>query len=355
MQAARIEGPRSIAVGRAPVPEPGPGETRVRISACGICGSDLHLYRLGFFAPGTTPGHEMAGVVDALGDGVEGPATGTPVAVEPLRTCGRCACCASGRDAICPDAQMLGVHGPGGLAEYALVDAVRLFPVPEALDGRLAALAEPMAVVVHGLKRGGFAPGQRVLVLGAGAVGLLAVAAARHLGAGEIWATARHPHQAAGAAALGADRVLTESEATPAALAGMGREAPIDLALETVGGTADTLDAAAAALRPGGVVSVLGFFTGRISLDTLPLLLKEISLVWSYCYGRERPDAPRARGSAADADFARAIEILTAQRDSLLPLVTHTVPLEQVSRAFELAADKRAGAVKVSVVPPSSA
>src|SRR5512139_2005980 len=117
MRAACIRGRDQVEVARVPVPEPGPGEVRVAVEACGICGSDLHLFHAGFFAPGSVPGHESAGRVDALGDGVHGIATGTRVAVEPMRGCGRCAECRRGLYSICREARLHGVHLPGGLAE----------------------------------------------------------------------------------------------------------------------------------------------------------------------------------------------------------------------------------------------
>jgi 2-desacetyl-2-hydroxyethyl bacteriochlorophyllide A dehydrogenase len=341
MRAAVVRGRGSVEITRLPLPEPGPGEARVRVGACGICGSDLHLFANGFFPPAQTPGHESAGWVDALGDGVAGPPIGAKVAVEPMRSCGNCSSCRAGCYSICREARLAGLHDPGGLAEYQLVPAARLHRVPEDLDAPVAALAEPMAVVTRALRRGAFASGQRVLVLGAGAVGLLAAAAARALGASEVWISARHPHQAARARAVGAARVLEEAEATPAALEAIGREAPIDLVVETVGGRADTVQTAAAAVRPGGAVAVVGVFWDRLALDPMPLLLKEVTLAWSYCYGSDD----------GRSDFAEAIAVLVAQRASLAPLVTHTASLDDVAKAFASAADKRSGAVKVSVVP----
>jgi L-iditol 2-dehydrogenase len=330
----------ALAAASVPKPEPGPGEVRVRVRACGICGSDLHLRSVGFVQRGVAPGHEFAGVVDAVGTGVAGLAPGTAVAVEPLRSCGRCDECRRGLEAICPEGQLLGVHAHGGFAEYVLVPARRAFPVPADLDPRVAALAEPMAVVVRGLRRGGFAPGQRVLVLGAGTVGLLATLAARALGAGAVEVSARHAAQVRLARELGATRVLGEAEAGAGELARAGG-APFDLVIETVGGGADTLNAAAAAVRRGGTVTVLGIFLAPVRLDTLPLLMKEVTLAWSYCYGRS--DEP--------CDFAEATRLLAAERERAARLLTHAVPLADAERAFGLAADRKAGTVKVSVIP----
>ena len=344
MRVACVRGRAEIEIARVAIPEPGPGEVRVAVEACGICGSDLHLFDSGFFPPGTTPGHESAGRIDALGPGVANLETGTRVAVEPMRSCGACAECRRGAYSICRSAQLHGVNLPGGLAEYIVVPADRVHPVPGDLDAELAALAEPMAVVVHSLARGGAAAGQRVLVLGAGSVGLLTLVAARRLGAGDVWITARYPHQIELAHALGATRVLTEAEAETAALDAIGRESPIDLVVETVGGGADTLRAAGAAVRPGGTVSVVGVFLGGAAIDPLGLLMKEVTMAWSYCYGLR---AERAGHS----DFAEAIDVIAAERDALAALVTHRFPLDQIARAFAAAGDRRDGAIKVSIRP----
>jgi threonine dehydrogenase-like Zn-dependent dehydrogenase len=172
-------------------------------------------------------------------------------------------------------------------------------------------------------------------------VGLLTLVAARALGAGEVWISARHAHQAALARRLGADRVLDEREAAPAALAGLGARHDIDVVVETVGGRADTLRAACHAIRPGGTVSVVGVFFADPGIEPMPLFFKEGTLAWSNCYQR----------AAGHGDFERAVRILDAEREPLAQLVTHTVPLDQADRAFSLAADKASGAIKVSILP----
>ena len=340
MRAAAYAGDQTFRIDEVPRPEPGAGQVRVRIEACGVCGSDLSFYHAGLFAPGHTPGHEMAGVVDACGPGVD-LAAGTRVAVEPLECCGTCEYCTSGRDSICRGFQLHGIHMRGGFAERIVVSADRLYPLASDLSPAVAATAEPVAVAVHGLAQGGLEKGQRVLVLGAGAVGLVSLICARALGASEVWVSARYPQQAELATRLGAHRVLREEEASPESLAALGQQADFDLVVESVG-RGDTLRAACAAIRPGGVVSVLGVFMGATEVDGMALFLKEGTLVWSNCYHR--------RGGA-DADFARAAQLVDAERERLAQLVTHELPLDQVDRAFRIAADKRAGAVKVAVLP----
>jgi threonine dehydrogenase-like Zn-dependent dehydrogenase len=341
MRAALIGQPGQIGAGTRERPEPGTGEVRVRVEACGICGSDLHLFHGHMMAEGHTPGHEIAGRVEALGDGVEGLSAGLHVRVEPLHTCGLCRSCNEGRDSTCRQCRVFGVHLPGGFAEYVVVPARRVFPLPEDLAPGVSALAEPMAVAVHGIRRGAFVHGQRVLVLGAGNVGLATLVAARAMGAGEVLISARHPHQAELARELGADRVLDEREATPEALGALSLEHDIDLVVETVGGTANTLRAACHAIRPGGVVSVVGLFLQDPGVEPLALFLKEGTLAWSNCYHRG-PGAP---------DFDEAVRILDAERDMLERLLTHTVPLTEIDRAFSLASDKKSGVIKVTVIP----
>lgn len=338
MLATVCSSPGRLALERLPVPEPGPGEVRLRVRACGICGSDIHLLPIGYLGDSVVPGHEMTGVVDALGDGVAGVAPGDFASVEPLRSCGRCAACGRGQHALCRELRILGIHVNGGFAEYAVVPANRLFPVPADLPGPLAALAEPMAVVVHGLRRGGVRQGSRVLVLGAGTLGLLALLAARDLGA-EASITARYPHQAELAGALGATRVLNEKEGSAQALAVLANEVAFDCVLESVGGEADTLSLAAAAVAPAGTISVVGSFQRPVSLDPTLLFMKEVTLAWSNCYEHAHDGA----------DFDRAVALIDANRGLLEALTTHSVGLDATEKGFALAADRRSGAVKVTV------
>jgi threonine dehydrogenase-like Zn-dependent dehydrogenase len=341
MRAAVSKGGGSLAVESLPIPEPGRGEVRVRVTACGICGSDLLLLHGGLMMPGLIPGHEIAGIVDAAGPGVSRISAGQHVAVEPFRSCGECPECRSGRDPICRASQLLGIQANGGLAEYLVVPERRIFPAPADLGAEVTALAEPLAVSIHGLRRGGFEKGCRLLILGAGSIGLLGLFAARAMQAGEVWISARYPHQIELARRLGATRVLTEAEAGRENLDRLGRRHPIDLVLETVGGSASTLGDAVAAARPGGTVAVLGFFPGRVELDSLPLLMKEVSLVWSYCY----------QHGEDGADFGDAIAFLSRERELASLLTSASLPLEDVERAFTLASQKTAGIVKVSVLP----
>ncbi len=340
MRAGVYRGPGNVGLVERPLPEPGPGEVRLRITACGLCGTDLHMVHSPrpIIDPGSTMGHEMAGIVDDLGPGVSGFAAGESVVVEPLASCGDCEPCRDGRDSICRKLQLYGLRRPGGFADAVVVPAHRLYRLPRPLPAPNAALAEPFAVAVHGLRladAGSATPPARLLILGAGTIGLAVVAVARAWGFGHVAITARYPHQARLAKQLGALEVIDAGAGED--LAGFDA----DLVVETVGGLADTMSPAGHALAPGGTVCILGVFTGLLTLDPLMLLGKEARLQWSNCYAR-RP---------GQEDFAEAVRILAGAGDDCAGLLTHQVPLDEIERAFEIAGDKRSGAVKVTVIP----
>jgi len=317
---------------------PQAGEVVVRVRSCGICGSDLHFFCGGFPPPPVCPGHEISGEVADVGDGVARLRPGDRVAVEPLVVCRECWACRTGDYQLCRRLRILGTMADGGFAEYVRVPAYALFPLPAPVDCEVGALTEPLAVTVHGVRLAGVRLGQRVLVLGAGTIGLLAVAAAKAAGAADIWITARHAHQGAAAAALGATRVFAGADAA-AELSALAHQEPIDAVVETVGGTADTLNDALHFVRPAGCIVVLGVFTTPPSLNALSLILKEVRIIGSLTYGRPGPRA----------DFDVALALLADQPERFRALITHRFPLTEIGRGFEAAADKRSGSIKVAI------
>ena len=340
MRAATYGGPRSVGLREAPEPEPGPGEVLVRVRACGICGSDLHRYRAGGFGSTATPGHEIAGEVARLGPGVTGWDLGAPVAVEPLVTCRACPVCVRGDYQICPQRLLLGVGRDGGLADYVVAPAYGLFALPAGMPAHLGALSEPMAVAVHGVRLAEIAPGERVLVLGSGSIGLLTALVAREAGAA-VTATARYPDQAVAAERFGAARVLPADDAGMKELAGIAAREPFDAVVETVGGEADTLVHATNLVRAGGRVCVLGVFFRPPPVGALALVTKEVRMVGAITYGR----------AGGVADFERAIALLSSHRQLVDMLVTHRRPLHDIVVAYSSADDKDSEALKVTIEP----
>ena len=334
MWAAFIAGKEKIEVRDTEVPSPDAGEVLVRVRACGICGSDLHFYHGVFPAnPNVSPGHEFAGEVVELGEGVGGFEPGQGVVIEPMRRCQECAFCRSGRYHLCPKHMLLGTFAPGGLAEHVSVPACTLYPLPEDLDFELGALVEPLAVAVHGVHLVDLTVGERVLVFGSGTIGLFSIIAAKAAGAGEVVATYRHDHQGEAALAAGASRVIRDSD-----VAGLEKQG-IDVAIETIGGSAPTLAQALGAVRPGGRISVLGLFPGAVQLGGLALILKEVTVVGGITYCR-----PGLR-----SDFDVAIGILQSDPERARMVITHRFPLDELTRAFATAADKGTKSIKVQV------
>jgi threonine dehydrogenase-like Zn-dependent dehydrogenase len=337
MRAAVFGDTGRIGVVDRQAPEPRPGWVRLAVTATGICGSDLNLlYAHGDASRGVQPGHEVAGVIDAVGDGVTWD-TGLAVALEPLVPCGECGYCRRGVRNLCPSLKLCGFTRPGGLAELVHVPADALHPLPAALPAGVGALAEPMAVCVRGVRLAEIGLGDRVAVLGCGSIGALTVLAARAAGAAEVLATARYPHQREQALALGADAVFDDADALLAAVG----EDHVDAVVETVGGHADTLSEAVRVARPGGRILMLGVFEGAPRLQAFEFFRKELSLKASNCYGRE----------CHEGDFALAVRLVSERRDAVEPLITHRFKLDQVAEAFATAADKQARSIKVQVEP----
>lgn len=335
MKAAVWNDRRTLDVVERPRPDPRPGFVRIKVTAVGICGTDLHFYR-GVFPPpaGQIPGHEVGGLVDAVAEG-DALAPGTPVAVEPFVTCGRCPQCLTGNYNRCPGRRLLGVDGRGGLAEYMTAPAAFLHPLPAAVPVEAGYLVEPLAVCVRGTRLAGVGLGARVLVLGAGTIGLLCLLTARAAGAAEVHITARHDAQRKRAHALGADGVYAAADEAGRAL---GARVP-DVVIETVGGTARTLGEAVQLVRPGGTVGMLGVFEGDTALPALVFSLKEVRLVAANCYGR----------FGTTSDFEAAARLLATHLAAVRSLVTHRFPLDAVNDAFAAAADKSTGSIKVAI------
>jgi 2-desacetyl-2-hydroxyethyl bacteriochlorophyllide A dehydrogenase len=332
MRAAFCTAPRTLELRDLAPPVAGPGDVVVAVHACGICGSDLHYYCGAAKPPLVAMGHEICGRVEE--PGASGLAVGAAVVVEPILSCGRCDRCRAGEPNLCPRVRILGNRAPGGLAERVVVPADIVYDVPEVLDLDTAMLTEPLAVAVHAADLAAIAPGERVLVLGAGVIGLLAAYAAAARGAA-VTVSGRYAHQRTAAVALGASEVVGADAET---IVETSAAAPPDVVLESVGGTAATLDLGLKVVRPGGRIVALGLFTQPIALHPLRFLMKEVRVVSSMTYRR-----------GPEPDFRRALALLARDRDRLAPLITHRVPLDDVARGFAIAADKQSGALKVAV------
>jgi threonine dehydrogenase-like Zn-dependent dehydrogenase len=279
---------RPLRIGEQSVPEPAADEVLLRIAACGICGSDLHMtedpatFGIG---QGFVLGHEFAGTIMKGGDAVNGLKEGDRVAVAPMRGCGRCESCRRGEPAWCGEMRLIG----GGYAEYATVAARQCRLLPDDLPTKEGALAEPVAVGLHAVMRSRLKPGDNVLVLGAGPIGLLVAFWARRLGARTVLVADINRHQEVTAAAVGA---------TGFALSGPGLStetceqmgADPDIVFECVG-KRGLIAFACSLVRVRGTVVAVGLCVGGDEWDPFAALSKEIEVIFSAFFTMAEFDA----------------------------------------------------------------
>lgn len=340
MKAALHDGVDAMHSAEIEKPAVGPRDAMVKVRSAGICGSDLLNYPQAT-KPETLPGgHEVAGEIVEVGADVDAGRVGQRVAVETIghgRACLECWFCRIGQYRTCRNSA---ADRGGGYAQYIVRLAAGCYQLPDGLSWEEAALVEPLAVSVHAVRRAPISGGETVAVLGAGNIGLTAVAAARALGAGAVLVSARHEHQADMARRLGADHALPPGpdfeDAVRDATDGRGA----DMTIETVGGHSEaTIKQAIEVTRMQGKIVVLGGFHRPLTLDWLEPLLKEQSIIFSSCY------------SVIDGrhDFQVAIDLMASGRAQLRQMVTHKFALDDIQEAFATASDKSTGSIKVQI------
>ncbi|HXQ44012.1 MAG TPA: alcohol dehydrogenase catalytic domain-containing protein [Acidimicrobiales bacterium] len=317
-----------------PTPVPGPGEALLRITGCGICGSDLHLASQ-LAAPGAVLGHEIAGVVAGVGTGVD-PARwpdGTPVVARPFGGCGECSFCRGGRADHCAQFQLIGLERPGGFAQFVTVRADELFKIPATVGDDEQPLVEPLAVVCRAFRRGQVERGDRVAVLGAGPIGLAAVAWAVAIGVEVVVVSEPSPLRRRLALGLGATAAFDPTaQPIAAGVAGATGGGP-SVVFECSGRPGLIAQAIELAAVDGRVV-VVGICPQNDEIFPFWALSKELDVRFSIYYGRE--------------DFTDTLDALAAHRLDARSMVTETIGLEDLPERFaRLERDPDAGKVIV--------
>lgn len=311
MKAVRSQ-PDGVAVVEVDEP-PGVGEV-LDIKATSVCASDLSYIRLGST---NVLGHELAGLRS----------DGTPVVVEAIYGCMECEQCRSGKYNLCPThgQRALGIGADGGMSEQFRAPTERLVPIPDGLALRDASIVEPTTVSWHALRLADVSPDKRVAVVGAGALGLLAVAGARHMGVEDIALEARHPHQRAAGERLGAQ---------------VGPSGSYDVVVEAAG-SLESLARCGELVGPSGTIVVLGVHFGPVQLNWMPLFHHEARLIPSlgYC----------AHDGTREMDEAAAM--LADDPEIAATVITHRFALEDATEAFRVAADRGSGAIRVVIEP----
>ena len=340
MKAIAIHAAKDLRIEDRPESEPGPGQVALRIARGGICGSDLHYFNHGGF--GTVRlkepmvlGHEVSGHVFALGEGVTGLGVGQLVAVSPSRPCGTCRYCTASQFNHCLNMRFYGSampfpHIQGAFRQSLVADVAQLAPA-DGITPAEAAMAEPLAVALHAVRRAGPLLGKSVLVTGCGPIGVLCILAARRAGADLVVATDLAGFPLEMARKAGADQTVNMRETPDGLDAFTAEKGSFDLLFECSGAAA-ALTAAIPALRPGASILQLGL-GGDMTLPVQAMTAKELSLIGSFRFHEE---------------FFTGVSLMQKGLVDVSPLITHDFAMEEAVTAFETAGD-RSHAMKAQI------
>ena len=337
MRAVTIAEDRSLVLADVPERELGPGEVRVEVAACGICGSDLHLRPSPAVPAGAVMGHEFSGRLVELGEGVEDFGEGDRVAVFPWAPCGECPMCRDGDVHVCMQAAATGIGlgaNPGAYAERIVVRADTLHRLPDSVSDEHGALVEPLAVGLHGIAVADTPTDRPVAVIGAGPIGVMTACGLRAKGYERIVVVERNAARRArierlGFASVGLDDVHM------AVIGALGNELPA--AVFECAGHPSAAQLAIELVRPRGRIALLGVLEEPSSISTLVLLVKEAEIRASFAY---RPE-----------EFAEAVALIEAGRIPADDLITGTFPLEDAQALFEELVSPETEHLKVLLKP----
>ncbi len=316
MRAIVLDRPGSFRVAEVPDPAPGEGQIVVKVDACGVCGTDIHIVD-GEFPPTPypiTPGHEFAGTVAAVASDVQMDLpVGSLVAVDPSLYCGYCRRCRSGRGNLCENWNAIGDTVSGAFAEYVAVPAVNAYRLPEGLDGQLGAMVEPTACAVHGLRRLGPLFGDSVVLAGAGTMGLLLLQLLVHSGAGPVTVVDRVPERLEVARKVGAAQVAGSLDDL--------KDERFEIAVDATGVPA-VVDGVAGLLDRGGRLLVFGVTPAEATMSLSPFRVynDEITITGSMAILRS---------------FAPAVELIGSGAVDPRPLLAEPLPLEEWGTALQ--------------------
>jgi threonine dehydrogenase-like Zn-dependent dehydrogenase len=344
MSVARYRGKGDLAIEEIPVPEVRANDVLIEVSHCGVCGSDLHMILDGWGKPGTVEGHEWSGVVVAVGNEVSEWNVGDHIVGGPSPRCGQCEMCRTGHPSLCSQRGTPGMgegEHQGAYARYIRQQENEIKRVPDGLSLRAAALAEPLAVALHGITNSGVTPGERVLVLGAGPIGALTIAALRAMGVDAIKVSEPAAVRQDLARKLGAAEVVTPDDLEVPGPFDPGHivDDAVDVVLEC-SGHGNAMEAGLGQLKRRGRLVLVGAGMAAPKFDPNRILLNELVITGAFCY---------------DADgFDRSLELLASGKLPLEHLIDPIdVPLAGALEAMQGLASGRIAA-KVLIAPGAS-
>ncbi len=321
-QAAYYEGERKIRLGAGEPVDPGLGEAQLQVSHCGICGTDLHIFHGAMDARVKMPlvmGHEMSATVQKLGAGVEGFDVGEKVVVMPLAPCNACPACEAGHQHICHNLNFLGIDAPGAFQSYWTVPAYTLHRIPAHLSMEHAALIEPLAVACHDARLANLRPGDRVVVLGGGPIGILVALVARHAGA-EVIVSEINPYRVELARVLGFEAVNPGESDLVERVMQRTKGAGADVVFEVSGSQAGA-DIMTELLRTRGLAVIVAIFAQKPKIDLFRFFWRELRLKGVRVYESQ--------------DFSAAIALAAQGALPLDELISDIRPLSALRSGFE--------------------
>jgi len=340
VKAAVLRGIRDICLKEVSTPEISRNEVLIKVAAAGICGTDIHFYR-GEWEVKTPliPGHEFSGTIAEVGGSVEEFAEGDRVVAEPNTVCGSCYFCRmSERNFFCENLLAVGVDVNGAFSEYVKIKNENVYRFPDALSFEEAALIEPLACCIRGLDNAAIKIGDSIAIVGAGPIGLLLLQLARMAGASKVIQTDIDKRRLELAKELGADHTVNVREKDPTkAVKDLTGGYGVDVAIEAVG-SPEALTQAMALTRRGGRLNIFGVSPQGAVWRVKPfdLYSKELTITASY---------------RSPFTFQRAVEMASSSELRLKPLISHTFPLHEIARAFEILDRRLERVVKVLVKP----
>ena len=337
MLQAVMTAPGQIEFRDVPMPEAGPGQVLVRIMRIGICGSDVHVYhgKHPYTSYPVVQGHEVSGVIEAVGDGVVGLRPGDKVTIQPQVACGECYPCRHGDYHICDNLRVMGFQTTGMASEYFAVDAKKVLRLPDDMSFDEGAMGEPLAVAVHALKRGGDIAGKKVMVLGAGPIGNLVAQAAKGMGAQSVLITDVSDYRLGVASECGIDYCVNPlvSDLGQEIRHRLGNDRA-DLILECVG-INPTMEQAISYARKGTNIVVVGVFGDKATIDIGLVQDRELRLIGTLMY-QER-------------DYKKAIELINDKKVNLKPLITDHFAFRDYLKAYQYIDAKKSNIMKVMI------
>jgi 2-desacetyl-2-hydroxyethyl bacteriochlorophyllide A dehydrogenase len=337
MKTAVWYGGKDIRIEDTSIPDVEDNEVLVKVHAVAICGSDLHAYK-GMSKrrkPPLVMGHEFSGEIIEIGKKVKRFSDGERVVVEPLISCGKCKPCKIGKTNVCEERKLIGLDSSGAFAEYVSVPEKKCHKLLNSVSFEEAALAEPLAVAVHAVNISPIEKGDTVLIIGSGTIGLLTMQVARNGKASNIFATDVYDYLLDLAKKFGANMVINtkDDDLFKTISSNVGS---IDVVFEAVG-LQGTVQQALSIVRCGGCVTLIGMLEDKMELNMLNVAVKEILIQGSYGYTSD--------------DFKQALKLIASGKVKVKQFITHVLPLDDITKGFDLLAEKKENVIKVVLKP----